>query len=210
MSAPAMSSSSRGGGVGLGAASNTKGASSATSGGASQAAASTLPRGSVAAVELGVGAAGAGGPSSSSSVSPSHHNNNHHHHSHPHTSFTTTTASFINHHANRLKSKLVPNTIMQSSSTLASGTSSKMLPNQQSGQWTSQKNTLIIMANAAAIELYFLCIEDESDAEKLCTKCSEKFFLSNMSLSETILQAPLIASCIQVRQFFVNNTSITN
>lgn len=151
---------------------------------------SLLPRGSVSAtLEVGgVGGSTTPQPSSSTSVSPHHH-----HHHHGHTSFTTTTASFINHHANRLKSKLVPNTIT-SSSTIGSGAKLANL----SSQWTSQKNTLIIMANAAAIELYFLCIEDESDAEKLCTKCSEKFFLSHMSLSETILQAPLIASCIQV------------
>ena len=53
------------------------------------------------------------------------------------------------------------------------------------------------MANAAAIELYFLVVEDEQDAEKLCTKCSEKFFI-NLSLTDSILQAPLIASCVQV------------
>jgi hypothetical protein len=81
-----------------------------------------------------------------------------------------------------------------------SSTSPQKNNNSSSGggsQWQSAKNNLVIMANAAAIELYFLCVEDEQDAEKLCTKCSEKFFI-NLSLSETIMQAPLIASCIQV------------
>lgn len=134
-------------------------------------------------------------------------------------------ASFLNHHANRLKSKIVSgaagagssasgatNTGNQSqlllsnlNSPLAGGASlnAANAHNQSSKQplfsthWNTQRNNLIILANASAIELYFLCIEDESDAEKLCTKCSEKFFL-NMSLSDTILQAPLIASCIQI------------
>ncbi len=68
---------------------------------------------------------------------------------------------------------------------------------KNSSPWNSTKNNLIILANSAAIELYFLCIEDDIDAEKLCIKCSEKFFI-NVPLSETILQAQLIASCIQV------------
>lgn len=139
---------------------------------------SSLPRQSIVGLEIP-------GAPPSSLTSPHHHS-----------SFTTSPASFLNHHANRLKSKLVPNT----SSTLNALGKNQVTTSSSTnlGQWTSQKNTLIIMANAAAIELYFLCIEDEADAEKLCTKCSEKFFLSNMSLSDTILQAPLIASCIQV------------
>lgn len=119
---------------------------------------------------------------------------------HPTSSFTTSPASFLNHHANRLKSKLVPNaTNSNSSSTLPNKSQPQLFT---STQWINQRNSLIILSNAAAIELYFLCIEDESDAEKLCTKCSEKFFLANMSLSDTIMQAPLIASCIQVKNNF--------
>jgi hypothetical protein len=116
------------------------------------------------------------------------------------------TSAFINHHANRFKSKILQNS-SANHATISSETqdtlSSKRQKNSSSwlknttSLWNSSKNNLIILANAAAIELYFLCIEDESDAEKLCSKCSEKFFI-NLSLGETILQAPLIASCIQV------------
>lgn len=113
------------------------------------------------------------------------------------TASITSPASFFNHHANRFKSKLIP----QSASNQTQGVnvlpSSPTMKTAPSSHWLSQRNNLIILANASAIELYFLCVEDESDAEKLCTKCSEKFFL-NLSLSDTILQAPLIASCIQV------------
>ena len=158
---------------------------------------STLPRQSTTGIDsLAVGP---------SSISP------HHHSSHQHSSFTASPASFLNHHANRLKSKLVPNAANSSSSSTLTKHQINASPSMSSSHWTSQRNSLIIMANAAAIELYFLCIEDESDAEKLCTKCSEKFFLSNMSLSDTILQAPLIASCIQVYEIYLlNKTKITS
>lgn len=155
---------------------------------------STLPRQSTTGIDsLGVG----GGAGASSSMSPHHHSSSQHH-QHQHSSFTASPASFLNHHANRLKSKLVPNAANSSSSSALAKHQLTTTNSLSSSHWASQRNSLIIMANAAAIELYFLCIEDESDAEKLCTKCSEKFFLSNMSLSDTILQAPLIASCIQV------------
>jgi hypothetical protein len=108
----------------------------------------------------------------------------------------TSPSAFFNHHANRFKSKLIPqsntNNNNQNASSLL-GTTYK----QTSSAWFSVKNNIIILANAAAIELYFLCVEDEQDAEKLCTRCSEKFFI-NLSLTDTILQGPLIASCIQV------------
>lgn len=115
------------------------------------------------------------------------------------TTSITSPASFFNHHASRFKSKLI------SSSSNASQTQNQalsILPSSPflktpTSQWTSLKNNLIILANASAIELYFLCVEDESDAEKLCTKCSEKFSI-HLGLSDTIIQAPLIASCIQV------------
>lgn len=99
-------------------------------------------------------------------------------------------SAFLHHHANRFKSKLIPQPV----ATLATPYNTTLKP---SLTWNTAKNSLIILANAAAIELYFLCVEDDHDAEKLCTKCSEKFFL-NLSLTETISQAPLIASCIQV------------
>ncbi len=116
-------------------------------------------------------------------------------------------SAFINHHANRLKSKIITQANDNNSNLIYTSfndsnkisnpnTISSWLKNASS-PWNSTKNNLIILANSAAIELYFLCIEDDLDAEKLCNKCSEKFFLS-LSLSETILQAPLIASCIQV------------
>ena len=101
-------------------------------------------------------------------------------------------SGFLHHHANRFKSKLIPQSGL--STTLATPYNATVRP---SSTWNTSKNNLIILANAAAIELYFLCVEDEHDAEKLCNKCSEKFFL-NLSLTETISQAPLIASCLQV------------
>jgi len=101
-------------------------------------------------------------------------------------------SAFLHHHANRFKSKLIPQSGL--AATLATPYTATLKP---SSTWNTAKNNLIILANAAAIELYFLCVEDEHDAEKLCNKCSEKFFL-NLSLTETISQAPLIASCIQV------------
>jgi hypothetical protein len=130
----------------------------------------------------------------------------------------TNPGAFFNHHANRFKSKLMAPSLLQSSTTAMSNTqqsaaqsnlitaaSSAKLSNYKQQQqllaysfaWQSIRNNLIILANAAAIELYFLCVEDEPDAEKLCTKCSEKFFI-NLSLRDTVMQAPLIASCIQV------------
>jgi hypothetical protein len=109
----------------------------------------------------------------------------------------TSPSAFFNHHANRFKSKLIPqsstNNTNNTNGTNVLGTTYK----QTSSTWNSLKNNLIILANAAAIELYFLVVEDEQDAEKLCTKCSEKFFI-NLSLTDSILQAPLIASCVQV------------
>ncbi len=102
----------------------------------------------------------------------------------------TSTPSFFNHHASRFKLKLIPGEKMERADTLNG--SQKM-----SSTWTAARNQLIILANASAIELYFLCVEDEADADKLCSKCSEKFFL-NLSLTETVAQAPLISSCIQV------------
>ena len=101
-------------------------------------------------------------------------------------------SGFLHHHANRFKSKLIPQSGL--TATLTTPYNATVKP---SSTWNTSKNNLIILANAAAIELYFLCVEDEHDAEKLCNKCSEKFFL-NLSLTETISQAPLIASCIQV------------
>ena len=109
--------------------------------------------------------------------------------------------AFFNHHANRFKSKLIAQTLLPSLNTQHNKDSVFSNSLQQSSKtwsaWNSQRNNLIILANAAAIELYFLCVENEQDAEKLCTKCSEKFFL-NLSLTDTIAQAPLIASCIQI------------
>ena len=120
------------------------------------------------------------------------------------TSNITSPSAFINHHASRFKSKLMaPNSSSNNGNAALTvplnnnSNNSSLLKSTSSTQWNSAKNSLIIAANAAAIELYFLCVEDELDAEKLCTKCSEKFFI-NLSLSETILQASLIASCIQV------------
>ena len=70
-------------------------------------------------------------------------------------------------------------------------------PAATSAAWGTTRSGLAILANAAAIELYFLCVEDEQNADKCCSKCSEKFHV-NLSPSETIAQAPLIASCVQV------------
>ena len=117
----------------------------------------------------------------------------------------TSPTAFLHHHANRFKSKLIPQLAQNSNSTATgnNGTNIVTLATPYNGAvkpssaWNSTKNNLIILANAAAIELYFLCVEDEHDAEKLCNKCSEKFFL-NLTLTETVSQAPLIASCIQV------------
>jgi hypothetical protein len=134
----------------------------------------------------------------------------------------TTPGAFFNHHASRFKSKLMTPTHLQSSATtttiipnaqqpatqqpttITAASSAKLSNYKQQQQllaysstWQSIRNNLIILANAAAIELYFLCVEDEPDAEKLCTKCSEKFFI-NLSLRDTVMQAPLISSCIQV------------
>lgn len=105
---------------------------------------------------------------------------------------TNTPSTFFNLHASRFKSKLT--------SSEKAGERADSIKGQQlrgSSAWTTARNHLIILANAAAIELYFLCVEDEADADKLCSKCSEKFFL-NLSLTDTVAQAPLIASCIQV------------
>ena len=115
--------------------------------------------------------------------------------SNPNNSASLSSASaFFNHHASRIKSKLNVQTILP---VLNSNNSPISGHTKISTTWISLRNNLSILANAAAIELYFLCVEDEQDAEKLCTKCSEKFFL-NLTLTETIAQAPLIASCIQV------------
>ncbi len=115
--------------------------------------------------------------------------------SNPSNSASLSSASaFFNHHASRIKSKLNVQTILPVLNSNNSPNSGQM---KVSTTWISLRNNLSILANAAAIELYFLCVEDEQDAEKLCTKCSEKFFL-NLTLTETIAQAPLIASCIQV------------
>ena len=121
----------------------------------------------------------------------------------------TSPSAFINRHANRFK-QITQNILPSSNNLTSANNNSNNNPNNtsqnisssptlksHSTQWNGAKNNLIILANAAAIELYFLCVEDEMDADKLCTRCSEKFFI-NLSLSETILQAPLIASCIQV------------
>ena len=109
--------------------------------------------------------------------------------------------AFFNHHASRFKSKLIAQTLLPSLSIQHNKDSVFSNSLHQSSKtwsaWNLQRNNLIILANAAAIELYFLCVENEQDAEKLCTKCSEKFFL-NLSLTDTIAQAPLIASCIQI------------
>jgi hypothetical protein len=102
--------------------------------------------------------------------------------------------AFFNLQANKLKSKLNNVNINSPNSVAAAAAAAAF---KTSTSWISLRNNLSILANAAAIELYFLCVEDEHDAEKLCTKCSEKFFL-NLSLTETISQAPLIASCVQI------------
>ncbi len=106
---------------------------------------------------------------------------------------TNPVGTFFNHHANRFKTKI--QTTLNPSSNVTFTLSSPLRSAQSF--WSTTKNNVIILANAAAIELYFLCVEDEQDAEKLCIKCSEKFSL-NLSLTDTIAQAPLIASCIQV------------
>ena len=110
-------------------------------------------------------------------------------------------SAFFNHHASRFRSKLISNSDKASDKSLNSRDSifvnSLQHAYKNTTAWNASRNNLIILANAAAIELYFLCVEDEQDADKLCTKCSEKFFL-NLSLTDTIAQAPLIASCIQV------------
>lgn len=104
-------------------------------------------------------------------------------------------STFINRHTSRFKSKLNGQNILPSSPQQHPTSSVSIITGRSS--WNIIKNNLIILANAAAIELYFLCVEDEQDADRLCTKCAEKFFI-NSSLTETISQAPLIASCIQV------------
>ncbi len=106
---------------------------------------------------------------------------------------TSTPSAFFNHHASRFKSKLIANEKLDSSNRADTLNGSAKM----SSTWTAARNQLIILANASAIELYFLCVEDEADADKLCSKCSEKFFL-NLSLTETVAQAPLISSCVQV------------
>ena len=106
--------------------------------------------------------------------------------------------TFINRHASRFKSKLAEQNILPNLNLLSNSPqtpSTAIIPGRSS--WNVIKNNLIILANAGAIELYFLCVEDEQDADRLCTKCSEKFFI-NFSLTETIAQAPLIASCIHI------------
>jgi len=118
--------------------------------------------------------------------------------SNQHTSSNLSSPStFLNRHASRLKTKLVQTIPSHSSNNGEQQVTSVHLLHKRAMQWNAIRDDLVILANAAAIELYFLCVEDEQSAEKLCTKCSEKFFL-NLSLTETILQAPLIASCIQV------------
>ena len=141
------------------------------------------------------------------------HHSNHHNHHHNNNKSDNAVGTFFNHHANRFKSKL--QTLQQQ--TVGNSTNNNSSNNNNTNNatsnnvtftlatplkssvtiWNSNRNNLIILANAAAIELYFLCVEDEQDAEKLCMKCSEKFSL-NLSLTDTISQAPLIASCVQV------------
>jgi hypothetical protein len=106
-------------------------------------------------------------------------------------------STFLNRHASRLKTKLVQTIPTHLSNGEHQAATSAHLLHKRASQWMTIRDDLAILANAAAIELYFLCVEDEQSAEKLCTKCSEKFFL-NLSLTETISQSPLIASCIQV------------
>lgn len=106
---------------------------------------------------------------------------------------------FLKDNKKRFKNKLIPQNLLSSLNNHYVGLN--ILPSStyksNSSQWTNSRNNIVILANASAIELYFLLVEDENDAEKLCVKCSEKFFLP-LTLSETIIQAPLIASCIQV------------
>ncbi|CAF0782495.1 unnamed protein product [Brachionus calyciflorus] len=108
-------------------------------------------------------------------------------------------AAFFKDRANRFKTKLMSQNLLsaQSNQPVINLLPSSPYIKTPSSQWNSSRNNIVILANASAIELYFLLVEDESDAEKLCIKCSEKFLLT-LSLSETIIQAPLIASCIQV------------
>lgn len=107
--------------------------------------------------------------------------------------------AFLKDNAKRFRTKLIPQSMLSSLNNHSNGIN--LLPSSpfksSSSQWGTNRNNVIILANASAIELYFLLVEDEIDAEKLCIKCSEKFLLT-LSLSETIIQAPLIASCIQV------------
>ncbi len=136
-----------------------------------------------------------------------YHHSNHQNHHHNNKS-DNSVGTFFNHHANRFKSKLqtlqqqtvgsTNNNTNSTNNTTNNVTFTLAAPLKSSVTiWNSTRNNLIILANAAAIELYFLCVEDEQDAEKLCMKCSEKFSL-NLSLTDTISQAPLIASCVQV------------
>lgn len=107
--------------------------------------------------------------------------------------------AFLKDHANRFKTKIMSQNLLSTQNiqpNINLLTSSPYIKTPSS-QWNSSRNNIVILANASAIELYFLLVEDDADAEKLCIKCSEKFLLT-LSLSETIIQAPLIASCIQV------------
>lgn len=107
--------------------------------------------------------------------------------------------AFIKDNAKRFKTKLIPQSML--SSVNNNSNVINLLPSSpfksSASYWSINRNNIIILANASAIELYFLLVEDDIDAEKLCIKCSEKFLLT-LTLSETIIQAPLIASCIQV------------
>jgi hypothetical protein len=150
------------------------------------------------------------------------------------TSSALSPGAFFNHHANRFKSKIIPPSLLSSdkSSSNINNTGfndnnnaiNQVQINDDNGNmntkvnysasinsWQTVKNNLVVMANAAAVELFFLCLKDEQDAEKLCTKCSERF-LSIFTLKQAVIQAPIIASCIQVSffKFYYNRKQQTH
>ncbi|CAF2142912.1 unnamed protein product, partial [Rotaria magnacalcarata] len=53
-------------------------------------------------------------------------------------------------------------------------------------------------ANAAALELLCLSCDDEIEAEKLCTKCAEKFSQESLSIKLLAAQIPLLVTSLEV------------
>ncbi|CAF4139791.1 unnamed protein product [Rotaria sp. Silwood2] len=53
-------------------------------------------------------------------------------------------------------------------------------------------------ANAAALELLCLSCDDESEAEKLCTKCAEKFSQETISIKLLAAQMPLLITSLEI------------